>query len=108
MNKGLMKSRIKNSIIEKNKVILTKWVESQEYLDIKIPEHAAYCFPKFFKINVTELCDMLANYYGTLIVPGKFFGASEYARIGFGTTTEIMQGGLEQIENALKALAESS
>ncbi|UCH90203.1 MAG: aminotransferase class I/II-fold pyridoxal phosphate-dependent enzyme [Thermoplasmata archaeon] len=92
------------SVLKKNTPIIKKWIKKQDYFDVKIPKHAAYCFPKFFNINVTELSEMLSNYYETLIVPGKFFGTAEFARIGYGVPTEVLQTGLENIENAVNAL----
>jgi aspartate/methionine/tyrosine aminotransferase len=92
------------SVLKKNREIVTKWLDEQDYLDLELPKFSPFCYPKFFKINVTELTEMLINYYETLIVPGKFFGTSEYARIGFGTSAEVLEAGLENIENAVKAL----
>jgi len=98
---------IKNTkdIIQKNVPVIKKWVNNQEYLDLEFPKYGPFCFPRFSKINVTELSEMLINYYDTIIVPGKFFGAPEFARIGFGIPTNDLKAGLENIEIAVNAIS---
>jgi aspartate/methionine/tyrosine aminotransferase len=92
-------------LLDTNVPIIQKWVETQPYLDLSFPKYGPFCFPRFKGINVTELSDMLINYYDTIIVPGKFFGASDFARIGFGIPTDKLEAGLENIENAVNAIS---
>lgn len=96
-------SNAKN-VLEKNSKIIKKWIKNQNYLEIKFPKYGSICFPRFRNLNVTELSEMLINYYDTLIVPGKYFGAADFARIGLGVDPEILKKALENIENATNAL----
>jgi aspartate/methionine/tyrosine aminotransferase len=93
-----------NSVLKQNQPIIKNWIKNQPYIDLDFPDFGAFCFPRFCNINVTELCDILINYYETLIAPGKFFGASEYARISYVMPKEQLITGLENIENAVEAL----
>jgi aspartate/methionine/tyrosine aminotransferase len=91
-------------VIEKNVPLVKKWVKKHNFLHLKFPKNGPFIFPRFLNINVTELTQMLIDYYDTLIAPGKYFGASEYARIAYVCDTDTLKNGLENIEIAVNAL----
>jgi len=62
-------------------------------------------FPRLLPGGVDALNDLLRARYETSIVPGRFFGLGDHFRIGIGSQTDVVEGGLEQLGAALDRLA---
>jgi aspartate/methionine/tyrosine aminotransferase len=54
--------------------------------------------------NVDDFVDGLLREYDTLVVPGRFFGARDHFRLGFGMDEAVLKEGLSRLESALAAL----
>ncbi|OIP64460.1 MAG: aspartate aminotransferase [Nitrospirae bacterium CG_4_9_14_3_um_filter_53_35] len=79
------------------------------------PEGAFYVFPKVSAFygrrhegqtirSSVDLCDYLLNIAQAAAVPGSAFGADAYIRLSYATSMEMIQKGLNRIEEALKRL----
>ena len=62
-------------------------------------------FPRLLAGNVDALDRLLREQYDTSIVPGRFFGAPGHFRIGIGSETDVVAGGLERLGAALDSLS---
>jgi aspartate/methionine/tyrosine aminotransferase len=54
---------------------------------------------------VDELTERLEREYATGIVPGRFFDAPGYFRIGWALDTDVLRQGLDRLSAALTAAA---
>ena len=58
--------------------------------------------------KVDQLFELLSTNYETSMVPGRFFGAPRHFRIGIGSSTETVSGGLQRLGAALDQLRAAS
>jgi aspartate/methionine/tyrosine aminotransferase len=65
------------------------------------PEAGTVGFVKLDGGSVDELVDNLLARSDTLVTPGRFFGASEHFRIGFGMNATQLEEGLQRLSKAL-------
>ena len=88
--------------VRRNAELATHFVESNERLSWVRPEGGTVGFVRLDGGNVDQLVeDMLAE-YDTLVVPGRFFGAPDHFRIGFGMEEEKLAEGLRRLGRALE------
>ena len=78
-----------------------KFVESNPRLSWVAPDGGTVGFVKLEGGNVDELVDNLLARYDALLTPGRFFGASDHFRLGFGMKSDILEEGLERLAKAL-------
>jgi aspartate/methionine/tyrosine aminotransferase len=83
-----------------NRWIATKFIESQPRLSWIEPEAGTVGFVRLEGGNVDGLVERLMA-KDSLVVPGRFFGASEYFRIGFGMEAGHLNEGLKRLGAAL-------
>jgi aspartate/methionine/tyrosine aminotransferase len=92
-------------LVRRNKQILQEWVEKREDVQWVPPDGGPICFFKITSnVDVWDLTTTLKQEYGTLVVPGDFFWAKGFIRIGFGQETQRLRTGIEHLGSALDEL----
>lgn len=96
--------RGKNLVLE-NYNILKDWINNHENVEWVPPDGGPICFFKVPReIDIWNLVNRLKSEYNTLVVPGNFFWAKGFIRIGFGGSSEQVKTGIENLEKALEDL----
>jgi hypothetical protein len=89
------------TMLERNREIWNKFLESRTDLEGNRLEGGTTAFPRLKGGNAVELCSRLRERYDTSVVPGRFFEMPQHFRVAIGTATETLQGGLERLAAAL-------
>lgn len=85
--------------------MLCKWAEDVPALKITRPQAAAITFAKLnIPMYSEEFVFTLRDHYSVLLTAGKWHGLEGFVRIGFGTPSGYVQGGLDQIKAYLDTL----
>ncbi len=96
-------------LVAYNRALLNRWIESMAGVTWVPPAAGATAFVNLGLGDVWRFTDTLARVRGTRIVPGHFFGAPEYVRIGLGVDSASLEHGLtriaEQLQTAVAAPA---
>lgn len=92
-------------LLETNRAIVKRFLNSRPDLDAIWPEYGTIIFPRLRGGQVERLEDILRNKYETSIVPGRFFEMPEHFRFGFGCETQTLIEGLDRLSAALDDLA---
>jgi len=91
-------------IVKRNHEILRKWVDSQEKVDIIMPEQVSTaCIKLNIEMDDETFCRNLLDETGVLLVPGNRFDMPGHARVGYCTDTDTLKKGLEELAGFLKA-----
>ena len=86
--------------VARNRAIATKWIASQPKLSWIPPEAGTVGFVHLEGGHVAGLVErLLAN--DSLVTPGRFFGADDHFRIGFGMEQAHLEEGLRRLGSAL-------
>ena len=86
--------------VARNRSVVTKFIDSQSMLSWLPPEAGTVGFVRLEGGNVDGLVErLLAN--DSLVTPGRFFGAADHFRIGFGMEIEQLNEGLKRLASAL-------
>ncbi|MBI4474187.1 MAG: pyridoxal phosphate-dependent aminotransferase [Acidobacteria bacterium] len=88
-------------VLEKNRALLARFLESREDLETVRPDYGTVVFPRLTEGSVDDLCMLLRQKYATTIVPGSFFGMPRHFRMGIGGETQMVSAGLERLSAAL-------
>ncbi|UCE74994.1 MAG: hypothetical protein JSV56_04625, partial [Methanomassiliicoccales archaeon] len=89
-------------ITSRNYPIVKRWVQSRDDLEWIVPRYGVIGFPRLKRdMDTMELAMFLLKKYRTLISPGRFFGANNHFRIGFGGEKEKLEKGLSNVDLAL-------
>ncbi len=92
-------------LVRQNIDLLENWVENRDEVTWVPPDGGPICVLKIINnIDTWDLITKLKDEYGTLLVPGEFFWAKGFVRIGFGRKSEILQTGLNHVGTALDEL----
>lgn len=92
-------------IAQKGMEILGSWIADRDDLAWVPPDGGTICFVKLLGgIDSLHLSNHLKQKYSTLVVPGDFFWAKGYMRIGFGIDEAVLQTGLRNLGAALDEL----
>ncbi|AMV70027.1 aminotransferase [Pediococcus damnosus] len=90
-------------LVKRNHEILRKWVDSQEKVDIIMPEQVSTaCIKLNIKMDDETFCQKLLDDTGVLLVPGNRFDMPGHARVGYCTDTETLKNGLQRLNEFLK------
>ncbi len=100
---------------EKRRNFMVRRIKEMPLLSCIEPQGAFYLFVNLSQAfgkqfrgeriqNGEHLAELLLEHYLVALVPGKGFGAPEYARISFASSLENITTGLERIETFLKEL----
>ncbi len=91
--------------VRRNKQILQEWVDDRNDVEWVPPDGGPVCFFKISaNIDVWDLITTLKEEYGTLVVPGDFFWARGFIRIGFGKESDQLRTGVKHLGSALDQL----
>lgn len=91
-------------LLERNRALANAFFAGRddiEWLPMKIGITA---FPRLLRGDVDDLNRILRERFDTSIVPGRFFGVQDRFRVGIGSPTAIVEGGLERLGAALDML----
>jgi capreomycidine synthase len=84
--------------------LLSAWIaEHSDDVEWVRPWGGVSAFVRFPGCDVDELCHRLAREHKVLLVPGSCFHQPEFARLGFGTSTLQLAGGLERLSRLLRS-----
>jgi aspartate/methionine/tyrosine aminotransferase len=91
------------ALLAANRALVDDFLRRHPELET-VPSHGTVIFPKLRGVSDTSrFAERLFLERDTAIVPGRFFQAPEHFRIGFGGTTDALQGGLASVSAALDA-----
>lgn len=103
-NRDKLLEQSKDLVLD-NYDILQNWIEDQENVEWVPPDGGPICFFKIPReIDIWNLVKQLKSEYSTLVVPGDFFWARGFIRIGFGRSSENVKTGIQNLERALDDL----
>jgi len=91
------------SLLEINRVLLKRFLDSRDDLRAVWPEAGTIAFPRLQRGSVDSLCVRLREIHETSVVPGRFFEMPEHFRVGIGGDTEMVAEGLKRLAAALDA-----
>lgn len=90
------------SLIGANASLVRTFLDGQDRLEVVRPGRSTVLFPRLRGVDdTTAFAERLLSERQTAVVPGRFFEAPAHFRIGLGTRTDIVRGGLEQLAAAL-------
>jgi aspartate/methionine/tyrosine aminotransferase len=89
-------------ILDPNFQLLKGFVEERAELDWVEPGGGSVGFPRILDLDeTTDFVETLRESYGTGVVPGHFFEAPAHFRVALGGRSEVLQGGLLRLGEAL-------
>ncbi len=89
-------------LVARNRDLVHRWIEGAPGVTWVPPAAGATAFVNLGLGNVWRFADTLARARGTRVVPGHFFGAPEYVRIGLGVDSAVLEHGLTRIAEQLQ------
>jgi aspartate/methionine/tyrosine aminotransferase len=93
------------SLVAANTEVMRTFLMHRRELEAVLPHVSAVVFPRLRDVADTDaFTDRLLRDRDTAVVPGRFFEAPRHFRIGLGTSTDVLRGGLAQLAAALDAL----
>lgn len=92
-------------LLERNRRILNKFLDTREDLEVVRPEFGTVMFPRVRHGTSERLCQLLREKYETSVVPGVFFEMPAHFRIGIAGETDVLKAGLERLGKALDELS---
>ena len=100
---GRIRARAR-SLLEMNRPLLRRFLESRADLECVYPMFGTVAFPRLRSGNVEQLCALLREKYETAVVPGRFFEMPDHFRLGIGCETGILAAALDRLASALDEL----
>ncbi|MBI2923946.1 MAG: aminotransferase class I/II-fold pyridoxal phosphate-dependent enzyme [Planctomycetes bacterium] len=90
------------AIVGENLPLLTEFVEGRDDLDWIRPDGGTVAFLRLrHGVSSWDFARFLHEKYSTLVVPGDFFWAKGYLRVGFGGERDVLQKGLKNFGDGL-------
>ena len=89
------------SLLERNRELVNRFLDSRSDLEAVRPLHGTTVFPRLRQGDTEKLIELLRVKYETSVVPGRFFEMPNHFRLGFSGRTETLSGGLERLGSAL-------
>lgn len=91
-----------HDLLVENGALVRAFLERRDDLDVVVPSISTVIFPRLLgETDTTAFADRLLSERATAVVPGRFFEAPGHFRLGLGTLTTTLRGGLEQLGQAL-------
>ncbi|HEX6790180.1 MAG TPA: aminotransferase class I/II-fold pyridoxal phosphate-dependent enzyme [Candidatus Krumholzibacteria bacterium] len=90
-----------NALLAGNMAIVDDFITSHEALAWVRPRAGTCGMVRVHGVDVDDLTDRLERDFATGIVPGRFFEAPGYFRIGWALETETLRAGLDRLSRAL-------
>ena len=88
-------------LLDRNRQILNKFLDTREDLEVVRPEFGTVMFPRVRHGTSERLCELLREKYETSVVPGIFFEMPAHFRIGIAGNTDLLLEGLTRLGLAL-------
>jgi aspartate/methionine/tyrosine aminotransferase len=92
-------------ILDANRVIWESFLAGRSDLVVPGLSQGTTVFPRVVSCDADALCARLRERFETSLVPGRFFGAPRYVRVGLCGEPEIFREGLARLGSALDELA---
>ena len=99
-NLETFRTRARN-LLAANRPLLNSFLDSRDDLEAVRTAHGSTSFPRLLKAEPEKFFALLREKYETSVVPGRFFYAENYFRIGITCDTEMLREGLERLSAAL-------
>jgi aspartate/methionine/tyrosine aminotransferase len=95
-------------LLAENRAALDEFFNSCGELEVVRPEFGTVAFPRLRRGSVEDLFARLRDNYEATVVPGSFFGAPQYFRIGVGGDPVMTREALSRLALALQELSPSN
>ena len=92
-------------ILDANRALWESFLAGRSDLAVPGVSRGTTVFPRVLSFDADALCARLRERYETSLVPGRFFGAPEYVRVGLCGDPEVFREGLARLGSALEDLA---
>jgi aspartate/methionine/tyrosine aminotransferase len=90
------------ALLDTNIALVRQFFQARPELDVVLPHACTVVFPRLRGVaDTSTFAERLLAERGTAIVPGRFFEAPAHFRIGFGTSTAVVEAGLKELGTAL-------
>jgi aspartate/methionine/tyrosine aminotransferase len=97
--------RRSQAILRPNLQTVRRFLAGEERLAAVLPPGGNVLFPRLpGGLTGDRLARHLRERHSTLIVPGSFFESPQHIRLGFGTSTALLNQGLANLRQALNEL----
>jgi aspartate/methionine/tyrosine aminotransferase len=94
------------ALLAANRDLIRAFLAERPELEVVRPKGGTVMFPRIRGVTDTRrFAERLLAERGTAVVPGRFFEAPEHFRLGFGSSTEVVRGGLAAVNAALEEQA---
>jgi len=91
-----------------SKPVFREWLDNEERVHGRVPPYGISAFVAIENVRDTHaLSEHLALQHAVDVVPGEFFGAGGYLRIGFGVEADVLRQGLRNLSEGLTSFAQS-
>lgn len=90
------------SRLRRNHAIVSEWIASRKDVQWVPSNGTPICFVKVPVNDTRKFVDYLIDNYQTRVVPGYYFGAEGFLRIGYGCREEVLIEGLARLGKALE------
>lgn len=87
--------------VRENRRRVSEFVEGRPELSWVPPDGGTVCFVRLRGADVEELVSRLEE-RGATVAPGRFFGAEDHFRLGFGMEREVLAEGLRRLGEVLE------
>ena len=88
-------------VVEADRVLLTEFLDRETSVSAVRTPFGTTAFLRLRNGNAEEFLARLRTEFETSAVPGKFFGMSDYFRVGMGVNTEMFCEGLQRMSAAV-------
>jgi aspartate/methionine/tyrosine aminotransferase len=95
-------------ILDANRLLWNAFLDERTELVVERTTFGTTAFPRVTSCDADALCAHLRERYETSLVPGRFFGAPEYVRLGLCGDPEIFREGLARLGRSLDDLSRST
>jgi aspartate/methionine/tyrosine aminotransferase len=92
-------------ILDANRAAWESFLVGRDDLAVPGVSRGTTVFPRVLSSDADALCSLLRERYETSLVPGRFFGAPAYVRVGLCGDPGVFREGLSRLGNALDDLA---
>jgi aspartate/methionine/tyrosine aminotransferase len=89
------------ALLTVNRALLNIFLDSRSDLECFRPPAGSVVFPRLRQGDPQVFFELLREKYETSVVPGEFFEAPRYFRLGIGGETKDLRAGLERLDAAL-------
>ena len=95
-------------ILDGNRALWESFLATRRDLAVPGLSRGTTVFARVLSCDADALCSRLRERYETSLVPGRFFGAPEYVRVGLCGDPDVFRSGLTRLGSALTDLSGGS